>query len=391
MRGHEHPGLMPVSAAGINRLVQLCYAASLTTEEGRLCRFTVVSRQAENFPILAKMETSVESPEILRRLAPTCWGDEHALWVRQEGNKLVCRGLVETDPWLRVPGSMGPVRTGFGSTFELRVRAPGEIQAGLLGLAFTLKKGELRQTASCWGVPALAALVRRVGERVCVLDQPNDSHSSDSQSSRMTRALVQYLLSRAFRFTLNARHGGTFLFTPDATWPAFTKHVNLKHPVDSRRSLVDDLVAYRRYTRELNEQAPTLTEQSVRGEDAAWERLISAVQLLARTSYVDGCVGLDDNLRLRGFGGEISVSDQEAQASGRRFRSDHTGKWLVYNDVMAVVGGMRHRSAARICMAVAGTIAIVVSQDGEMSVMYSDDRAVFIVRHLRPGIGLDDR
>ena len=77
------------------------------------------------------------------------------------------------------------------------------------------------------------------------------------------------------------------------------------------------------------------------------ELLISKARSLANLGKVDGCVVVDRQLQLRGFGGKIGFDNRDP-----------------------VEGGMRHNSAHWLCQVVPGTIAFVVSQDGDLTVYF---------------------
>jgi hypothetical protein len=92
-------------------------------------------------------------------------------------------------------------------------------------------------------------------------------------------------------------------------------------------------------------------------------------------------VVISEDLDVLGFGGEILTGEGDAASSPRVFSSivggnpwpDQTG-----NDL----GGMRHRSAYRLCKTVPGALAFVISQDGELTLLWSTLDRVYAVRGL---------
>ena len=105
----------------------------------------------------------------------------------------------------------------------------------------------------------------------------------------------------------------------------------------------------------------------------------------AALSVVDGAVVFDSELRLLGFGGEILVDESTASKSQQTFTDATTDNPLPSQNSSSF-GGTRHRSAYRLCKTVAGSLAFVVSQDGELTVFYSKPGKVFAFGSLAPAI-----
>ncbi len=53
-----------------------------------------------------------------------------------------------------------------------------------------------------------------------------------------------------------------------------------------------------------------------------------------------------------------------------------TGEEWDYDSFLKGIGGTRHKSAARLCKAFDGVLAFIVSQDGELKVLFSDAEKV---------------
>jgi DNA integrity scanning protein DisA with diadenylate cyclase activity len=98
------------------------------------------------------------------------------------------------------------------------------------------------------------------------------------------------------------------------------------------------------------------------------ERGLLDGQLSAAASFanVDGCVVLRRDLQVIGFGGRILVSDDEAER-GTPGPDLPLGTHL---------GGNRHQSALRLCKAVPNSLALVISQDGDLSVFDNAENKV---------------
>jgi hypothetical protein len=121
--------------------------------------------------------------------------------------------------------------------------------------------------------------------------------------------------------------------------------------------------------------AEVLDKEKLRDTTSRWLRdrytLLATVASLARLSAVDGCTVFDADLQLLGFGGRIAVagnSEKKDLFDARENRPLHT-------DVMLRLG-TRHASAYRLCQAHDGISCYVVSQDGQVTAMWSDPETV---------------
>jgi hypothetical protein len=107
----------------------------------------------------------------------------------------------------------------------------------------------------------------------------------------------------------------------------------------------------------------------------AWMRqchsLSVHVKTLVNLSGVDGCTVFDRDLRLQGFGGKILPQEVEDR---RPLRDARTNRLL--NKEVLYKTGTRHLSAYQLCQAHKGVTCFVVSQDGHVTLFWSDAAAV---------------
>jgi hypothetical protein len=108
------------------------------------------------------------------------------------------------------------------------------------------------------------------------------------------------------------------------------------------------------------------------------ERDVRAVAALAR---VDGAIVMTKDLRVVGFGAKIAVRSS-TPPSVSMFRAEPGSQGIVISP-LEEVGGTRHQSAARFVDAHRDSVALVVSQDGHMSVLHwnDEDDSVAVVRN----------
>jgi hypothetical protein len=181
------------------------------------------------------------------------------------------------------------------------------------------------------------------------------------------------MLRRAIQLIRGARHGGMILVVDCNSEVAngagglrLKYHFNADEPSHRYRTLLFSI---------LDAVAAETSKTSVGWADFAasesptLERLEKAMfehsRIVANLAATDGAVVLDKRFRLVGFGAEVSP---ELPAPERVFRaSDAEGKSLAPEDIENV--GTRHRAAYRFVHEHPGGLAIVVSQDGGVSVV----------------------
>ena len=109
----------------------------------------------------------------------------------------------------------------------------------------------------------------------------------------------------------------------------------------------------------------------------SWARLLTHADIVGNMSCVDGCVVLNRRLQVCGFGSEIKITDGELSNSPRAFKNLKTGGNWSNREFFDGIGGTRHKSAARLCMAHAAVLVFVISQDGEFRVFSSNTECAY--------------
>lgn len=190
---------------------------------------------------------------------------------------------------------------------------------------------------------------------------------------RITRRMMQRVLS----VLRDARHGGTVIFVPQENAggaSSETPYIDLRYPFadDRARLCFPDLVVdiLNRLARIHGTTDPDREPRAVGWEEfeattdhgiaALDEALFETAHLISGLAAADGAVIMGKNNELLGFGGMVSgrLPDvgsvwRALDLEGGRVAEEGTG------DV-----GARHRSAYRLCAALPGAVAVVVSQDG---------------------------
>jgi hypothetical protein len=188
--------------------------------------------------------------------------------------------------------------------------------------------------------------------------------------------IAERMMKRVISVLRDARHGGTVIFVP----PENAGEPSSEHPyIDLRYGFADgparlcfpDLVVSilnrlaRLYgasdRRRLGPVGWREFEATSDDEIATLdEALFETAHLIAGLAAADGAVVMSKHNELLGFGGMISGRLPEIKSVGRAL--DLEGEKVAEEGTGNV--GARHRSAYRLCGALPGSVAVVISQDG---------------------------
>lgn len=364
----------PISEAGIKRLVNLVFYSSSYPDEGRFPRFKVSTGSV--FQVAEFVAVPLDSPNALRRLAPACTHPECALRVVEcEEGTLACDGVVNLGPmgleW--TPGYPGVSAVGNMPMYQLTVRDPGHILATACHASFELRAGNIRRLSPYLRLDPVVAFhddfVRRLKTQI--------THAADDDAAKLFGGVERYtwpdgfhnIFTRILRVAVEARHGGAFVVLPESTRLEDCP-INLRYrasDLDLGQKAVDFWLACTAYSRsEKNHQS--LLQRC----NAARTKMLVDAKAVGNLSAVDGCVMLDRQLHVLGFGGVITISEKDAKQSNSPFRNVVSGQEWPYDEFMKGVGGTRHQSAARLCRVLPGALVFVVSQDGDLKLLCSN-------------------
>jgi hypothetical protein len=185
---------------------------------------------------------------------------------------------------------------------------------------------------------------------------------------------VFQFLSAQSAWMRRLRHGGAIIVSADDAREHIGDDFDLVHELvdfELARNWADKTAAEAKLELDPdNAEIRNQVELERLQRDTAEHRL---AQNLARLSHIDGAVLVDRNLNVLAFGAKIRVRTKECRV--RRLRLGE-GEQLIE---LAELGGTRHQSAASYAMERPGSVALVVSQDGTLSLIScSDARAVVL-------------
>lgn len=338
-----------VSAIALRMLLEEVYALSLLKNEGRPIVTTVCLLQQDNLPesapiVLPKPEEF--SASTLRRLAPSVPGAPFAIMCRDTGHGAEIKG------WFRIERR----RIGLLEDQEWEgVRFEGGVWARILG------PGDLE----VWSSHMLHTLgpVGSVRLMRSQLHLVRGNLFTALVELGLIASAATRLWPRIVPVAQGLGHGGTFLVLPqtkaeaiDASWRS---SIGRMTEVEGRA--LHELVA--------EYQSATSDEQH-----AKLERVLDAAQCLAYLSATDGCVIVDRTMRVLAFAAEILPGGADEDVVVTNHGPIATGTF----DLRSV--GTRHRSSVRFCSNHPGAVAIVLSQDGDVTLFVGRSRAA-VDRH----------
>jgi hypothetical protein len=376
--------------AVFDEIIDVCYHASMLTEEGRPTVFRIVfldsqsptsPRDGDELPPVARYllkETIPFTQGELRRLAPVADPRRVLIAVEQSGGQLQIYGLVDVGMALwemarheRVMGTSSPEALVVTST------RPGELSisrgdrpmirlrgGGLVTAAQSvLLKGPVAEFfgAASW------SFIRNA----CQLSGIDKNPDEDDGLSFAYQTFIEMVLL----YTAELKHGGTLLFVPDEITHEDSRllsRASIKYVLPStrpqnalvsamaarlkRNDLEDRLRNRRAVKAEDLEQLDALEWDQQNYEDAAR----NAARFIASLTAVDGAVVLTDTLRIIGFGAEVTASF----SGGDKVHVAHTAEVTETKEVRFAEYGTRHRSAFRFVASMEQSVGFILSQDG---------------------------
>jgi hypothetical protein len=375
--------------AVLDELLDVCFQASMLTEEGRPTVFRVayissgspvtlsreqlapVTRYAFNAPVPF---TEAE----LRRLAPVADPRRVLIAVEQSGERLQIYGLIDIGMALwemarheRVMGHSSPEALIVASS------RPGELSISRADRPVLRLRGGrivtptesvlLRGPVAEFFANATDVFIRNA----CELSGIEQDPAEDDGLALAHLAFVESILL----YTADLHHGGTLLFVPEEITHEDSRllsRLSIKYVLPSTRArealvsamsarlkhnaAAEKLEGRRTVKGEKLEELESLASDQQNCEDAARD----AARFIASLTAVDGAVVLTDTFRIIGFGAEVTASfsgtDKIHVAQDAEGTESKEADFSEY--------GTRHRSAFRFVGSMESAVAFVMSQDG---------------------------
>ena len=395
-------GDRPPSSAALEHLIAVCFQASLLREELRPVTFRLILAEPDMFPYdqgppdglhcLRFSQLRPFNPLEARRLSPAAnfyrsligvclddkrekpkmWGILHS-GLRWLQNVHGGRGRVQTLPPALVLSVTGPARITFGFGSELI----GHTEGGVL----------LKQPPNVFEAKWMRMTFEPTrNEQLALLERLRTKEGSDwpPLDAMLLRTISQHAIKRVISALRGAHHGATILMMPSEMRDELddgNRYIDLKYrfaegePRHRFRTLVTSIITRIFRLHAGRNSAVGWTDYALSNDPDLSdfdEAIFEMAYLIAGCAEVDGAVVLTKNFEILGFGGEIS-GELPGVVSVRR-ALDVEGDEFEEEITQSV--GTRHRSAYRLCLAVPGALAIVISQDGAVRFVKSHHGAV---------------
>ncbi len=398
----QHVHIIPAKE-GVAHLMDAMYQASLLREESELvfCRIIVgepsdfeneLHNGASPLHVLRFEEPCELSPHQIRKLAAAAGYYRSLLAVRFDSQgKSIIWGIVTTGTdWVNRVDAATEQSRELPPNLVLHCLGPGHLIASS-GYARILESSGGRILTEGFDPFRAKWLPQRFfhvrNELMEIIDREvaELNYSSTKMCDDFVRDLAQSVVRRTLRLVRNRQHGGMLVYLSDdalhksniSRWLRFRVRFTEDDSTQRFRRLM--LRVIHRARQIGHEQAlSTVTYRDyrrMRDPELAEleESLIDFGHFLADLMRVDGALVLDRNFRLIGFGAEI-LGDTPVHTI-------HRAKDLEANETIqerADASGTRHRSAYRLVVGLPDSIAIVVSQDGDVRfVAYHQERLTY--------------
>ena len=386
-------------AAALEGFFAACYQASMLREEERPVVFRAIlaepalfdpeGRPPEGLQRLKFPRSLPFAPRELRRLSVAADPQRTLIGVWRDGEGgLRVWGLVNSGTrWLR--DVQGGRRAGapLPPAPVVRVDAPGSIEAykghelvgklqggRLSGLRVDLFESE-------WLPGQFSRSLEEIAQRHEAARKRAREFSGERWAPlepTLPLRIAERMMKRVVSVLRDARHGGTVIFVPpenageapygeapyiDVRYPFADGPARLGFPdlvVDilNRLANIHGSADHEREPEAVGwEEFEATTDDEIETLD---ESLFETAHLIAGLAAADGAVVMGKDNGLLGFGGMVSGSLPDLESVWRAL--DLEGERVAEEGTGNV--GARHRSAYRLCAALPGSVAVVVSQDG---------------------------
>ncbi len=385
---------LPFAEPSLRRLIKKAYSTSLLAEEGRFPRFRIIlgSNQDDLIPFASVVR--FQSPVVineandLKRLAPAISEPNCALWVAEGGDegdrRLECLGIIDADRFKKMTFIGTPdSRVGSDAVIDdtevaiVKIEGPGSLRArfALQRGEFVLRGGQIRPTRSFAYLEVMIKLVKSV--LAALSSQPSEPYAMDFLHS----------WAGVLEVANSKRHGAAFLLLPEQE--ITPKEIRDKYnfsdgfevSLDLGKAFTEFLAACERYHQvkaTVNQPGFEAVAHTQQMELLSNQWLASRRELflmqdaLAALSGVDGCVVLDRSLKAHLFGAKIQPLQDRTLLPLVDYDQSGTNLEAEMKSL-----GTRNNSAWRFCREYAGAFGFVLSQDSDLRLYCSDEKAAY--------------
>lgn len=401
---HDRPAPPLPAVEQLQYILETAFFASFAREEGRNLRFVmccapsiVVPQDGDGgtVPVLPFLQPRSLTIDAIRSLAPAVSPANAAILVVFPASGDV-RPSCQIAGVLNVGANLSRAHRGrsiyqrsapYALVIDVRDAGEMHIYRGGITLA-TLKSGRLQDQlafSELEFLPISDIVTSGVEALRRSIHTPTHEPARETADFEWT-ALLSTVLAIVNGLEAHG-HGGTLLVTApgsERTLPLRVKfdvdEQNTMLPntfsafINARHAFVDGKLARKNGLDVSDSALSHLQDATLIAED----ELATAADLTARLSAVDGALAISADLRVLGFGAEITVDASRQIAASEVV--GHPQRGQTWPAVDSESFGMRHRSALRCVAAAERTAAFVVSQDGVVSFFWKQGERVLLKR-----------
>jgi hypothetical protein len=382
----------------LDELLEVAFLASCAPEEAAFPQFNIVAvpvgadfRRTESDRAWPFVDVRPMSVSELRRLAPAVDMRKSAIWVEWDRKEWRIAGLFDLGTsWYRARMGL-EYQYRYPSCLLIQAERPGSLRINQGGFhVATLRDGVIEGHKGLDIDLSLHAVVnsglKEISKR---LERPKTEPASEIVGFEFVAYWNTFAgIANSIR---DSHHGGAIIMVPSNVRPN-ADLIKIKYPADSfilrdafisfmnaRHRAIDDVLRAERKQPYVRKR---LLEALLRQHDAQSE-LVEATRFVAHTAHCDGAIVLTHDGRFFGFGAEIRA---EMNPKMKAFEVlDEIRKKTKKLDPEQF--GMRHRSAIKLISQEPRYRVLTISQDGPVSVVWSEAGSV----QLRRGLSLVNR
>src|SRR6185295_394622 len=337
---------------------EVSFWASLKTEEGRHHQFAVVyarppeTNAASNDYVVFNPRFAFDA-EILAKLAPALQSTHTVrVWPKMAG-----AGKEELEIWGFAPLSEGP-------PLVVTAIEPGQIILTISDMwkAMITERAELVD----------------VGKYDDIFSSVQPTRLTQKDATVEERIVEDHRRPDLERIAVAMRghgHGGMLLVIPNdnTTWDAsidkgkfrFSPYGKFKKDLEKRDEAVRQFAS----------------GSTVRNFHSPFENMEQSINAIAQFTAVDGATIITPDRVLLGFG--VKIKPRTERSSDENYKLAIANPFykseLEFENLSDMPWGTRHKAAARFVYDQEGTVAIVASADGRLSVFKRDKRKIFVL------------
>ncbi len=381
----------------IEDLISTCYQVSMMSEELRPQRFRIALCEPSEFPpelgppygflsIVFREPRAFDKYELLK-LSPASEFESSLIGIRLDpAAGLQIWGLINSGTrWTQAFLGGSKTVIPMPDSLVLDITGPGSIRAyrGSHVLA-QLSAGRIIMPStnvlqSRWIAKQMEGFEKEKME-IIIKSRAGADKAWAIVSETFLATLYEQVIKRIISSIINMKHGGTIIFSP----PGLIERITSSNPHLFIKYMFRDEEPVRRLHRLtidiMNEFAGHYGSSGESGKVVGWseyvattnktlleldEALFENARFIANLAAIDGAVVLTRGLDLVGFGGVIKGAFSKEDTIARAM--DAEGEKRVYERPEGV--GTRHLAVYHLCKEIPDAVAIVISQDGNTSLV----------------------